>query len=162
MATTRKTFSAATDDDQQQPAETGPTRYPCHANRCPMAGAIFPAGAKHGECRYHYGANFSDWPRITQVILDWDCVSREINIGRQMLTGVFAKDPRVLEQKFLEALDRLRPAVASGGWGDTFNRKKGENYEDWVRMLERFIDDRLRRTLAPAHEQATMREWTTQ
>lgn len=122
--------------------------YPCSANNCPMPGTMHPdqvLGEKtRGVCAWHYGAATSDWPRITQVLNDWACVSEEIQACRQAhCDPATALDLKALRSLYAQAVERLRPAVQMGGWGDQFEPRPGEHYDAWGHRLTAFIGARV-------------------
>lgn len=124
-------------------------RFPCFATGCPMPGTIFPGagvggtGDRPGECAWHYGVQPTDIPRVTQVLQDWLCVAREVNAARRAQYGEAASSPRALDALFEQAVQRLRPHVQAGGWGDQFERQPGEDYRRWGQRLEAFIGGRV-------------------
>lgn len=152
----RKQFNAA--DDAPAPVEETKARFACAANDCAMPGTIFPASAREGVCGWHYGVQGSQWPRVTQVLRDWECVAFEINDGRRALIGPGAADPKFQDRRFYEAVARLRPAVNAGGWGSTFEAQAGEHYENWVKRLEKFLADQVHRGLGGQTQIASTRE----
>jgi hypothetical protein len=128
--------------------ETGsyasPKTYRCVANNCPMPGSISGIGEGGGVCAWHYGANASDWPRITQKLLDWGCVTFEVNECRRIHTeSESAYNARAIADAFAAACQRLQPQ-AGAWWDDTLKPgllKSGfpESYRDWGNRLERFV-----------------------
>ena len=143
---TRKTFN----DDDDSIANAIPHRpvrtYACSANQCPMSGAIF-ASTGTGVCAYHYGTHGSDWPRITQTLLDWAIVSEEISHARRLFCNPStAADPAHLAKEFTAATQRvqsgagswwpeLKPQLTRGGQMDTFS--------SWINRLEAFLGQRV-------------------
>lgn len=147
------TYRGGRVDDDPLPDERPARRYPCAAHQCPMPGTLFPGGGK-GVCAWHYGANSSDWPRITGKLLEWACVTYEVNEARRVLTGDNAANPVVLEALFAAAWERLQPLVS--GWEDQLKpgnirwrdatqpagyRDSGmrESYSDWAKRLNEFV-----------------------
>lgn len=129
----------------QQPPPTV-QRYPCFADGCPMAGTIFPNGTadgKPGVCAFHYAANPTDIPKITQVLNDWQCVANEIRAARRCVTGPAAADPATQDREQALAWGRLGPVVQRGGWGDVLAPRPGEHYGEWAKHLERFLGARV-------------------
>jgi hypothetical protein len=139
--------------DGDEPTEPPAQRYPCSAHQCPMPGTLFTGGTK-GMCAWHYGSNASDWPRITGKLLDWACVTYEVNEARRALTGEAAANPAALASLFSAAWERLQPLVP--GWEEqlrpgnirwrdatqpTGYRDTGfrETYADWAKRLEAFV-----------------------
>lgn len=125
----------------------------CFASGCPMPGVI-SLGGRSWNCGWHHLAVPSDIPRITQVLKDWECLTYEINVGRAVLTGKYAADPKAQNEHFAAAQARVLEATAGGGWGDTF-AAKGLDYRTWMLRLERFLGQRVHITLGYAHETAT-------
>jgi hypothetical protein len=144
----------------EEPVEDKPNRprYPCFAEGCPMAGTIFPGagvggtGDRPGTCAWHYGIVPTDIPKVTRVLLDWQCVAVEVREARRALTGEIASDPKALAIAFSTAWERLQPLVT--GWEDqlapgTIRTSKGadtrhrQSYGDWAKHLERFIGARV-------------------
>jgi hypothetical protein len=136
-------------------------RYPCFADQCPMPGTIFggTTGTKDeaGTCGWHYGILPSDIPKVTRVLLDWRCVSFEINEARRVLTGEKAADPKGLQTAFENAWERLKPACGST-WEAELRpgpartsrgeiRPFAEDYSAWAKRLERFIGSRVAEVL---------------
>lgn len=139
-------------------------RFPCFANGCPMPGTIFEGviqGHKHtgefattepGTCAWHFGVVPGDIPKVTRALLDWQCVSAEINRARRNLTGDLARDPAGLQREFDAAWQRMRDQV--GPWEaelqpGTIRTSKGvdtghrQSYADWAKHLERFLGARV-------------------
>jgi len=135
-----------------EPTEPQRMRYPCMARQCMMPGSIFPAGAKEGVCAWHYGTNASDWPRITQILLDWGCVAYEINEARRVFTDPETRcAPKVLDQLYKTAWERLQPLVP--GWEDALAPGKtkagfAESYGDWARRLEKFLGTQVHASIS--------------
>lgn len=120
------------------------TRYPCAAQQCPMPGTLYPSGSRDGLCAWHYGTLASDWPRISQVLVDWGCVSYEVDECRRVHTASeSAADPKAQETLFANAVERLRPLVAASGWGPELEPKADERYANWGRRLEEFLGARV-------------------
>lgn len=130
------------DDDSEDlpPNKPARTRYECCANLCPMPGTMFPSGGR-GICCFHYATNASDWPRITQVLNDWRCVTFEINECRRVLCDQdLCTDVKAQNDAYRNAWDRLRPALDMGGWSlNHLEPKPGEGYSGWARRLDEFI-----------------------
>ncbi len=126
-------------------------RYPCAANQCPMPGTIFPGNTRSWVCVYHCNAHSGDWPRITQILLDWQCVTSEINAARRALTGESARDPVAIDAAFAAGWQRLEPLA--GDWAEQLRpgniRVRGvesrhrESYGDWANRLTEFIGGRV-------------------
>jgi len=130
------------DADDQQPSTPARMRYECCANGCPMPGAMFPSGStKGGICHYHYATNPSDWPRITQVLNDWRCITAEINECRRVLCDQdLCCDVKVQNERYAEAWKRLHPALIAGGWHEgELAPSPGLSYGEWARGLENFM-----------------------
>jgi len=122
--------------------------YRCSGHGCPMPGAIFDnPGQLTGVCAYHYAANPSDWPRITQALTDWACVTDEINACRQIHTDPeTATSPGTIARQFEAAVARLEPLV--GTWWDQLKPQPGrggrmDDYRSWGLRLDRFIGARV-------------------
>ena len=134
-------------------------RYPCFANGCPMPGTIWPGavqggtGDEPGTCAWHYGVQTHDIPKVTRVLLDWQCVSFEVNEARRAHTSSeLACNPKALADAFAAAWERLQPQV--GEWAEelrpgTARNSRGdrlghrEDYASWARRLERFLGARV-------------------
>lgn len=133
-------------------------RYTCFATGCPMPGTLFPDHAKSGVCAWHYAVQPTDIPKVTTQLQAWECVAREIQTARRLLTGPAAADPAAQEAEFAMAWNRLRPLL-SAGWEtelvpgractskgvDTGNR---QSYGDWAKHLERFLGARVAEVLS--------------
>jgi hypothetical protein len=132
-----------TPDDQQQ--EPQRARFECQAAGCPMPGTMFPGSATRGVCAWHYATNASDWPRITQALTDWRCVSSEINQARRVLCDPdICTDVRAQDAEFRAAWQRLEPAMAAGGWKpDDYAPARGESYGSWANRLQHFLAARI-------------------
>lgn len=132
--------------DENAPLNTGTYRpekpqFACTADQCPAPGTIFP-GATHGGgrglCVFHYGANASDWPRITQVLKDWECVGYEFRECRRVMCDpATATDPRAQNALFGIAWKRLQPLVA--GYEGELAPRADDRYDRWGRRLEEFV-----------------------
>lgn len=139
-------------------------RYPCFAEQCPMPGTIFSNGTdKAGTCAWHYGVMPSDIPKVTRVLLDWQCVSSEIRAARRCLTGPMASDPAGLQREFEAAWQRVRGVA--GAWETelapgTIRTAKGvdtghpQSYADWAKHLERFLGARVVEVLSTQRRRA--------
>lgn len=118
-------------------------RYPCFADGCPMPGTMWatPSTSKPGACVYHYAAVEGDIPRITHQLQAWDCVAREIDRARAVLTGATANDARAQNAEFALAWGRLQPMLDAGWEKDL--RPDGMEYGAWAKHLERFLGARI-------------------
>lgn len=122
-------------------------RYACAANRCFMPGTISGEGGS-GLCAYHYATNPGDWTRITQILLDWEIVTAEINACRTLLTDkTKATRPDLINAEFKRAWQRVKGGA--GPWLDQLKpqptREGGpmDSYGTWALRLERFIGQRV-------------------
>lgn len=124
-------------------------RYPCFATGCPMPGTIWPgvtqgAGDQPGSCAWHYGVQPLNIPRVTQVLKDWGSVAYEVDECRRVHTSSeTACSPKAQDAAFRIAVERLRPHVQAGGWGDEFEARPGERYAGWGSRLEAFLGARV-------------------
>lgn len=145
------------------PHTPAPRRYRCFADNCPMPGSITVDGQGGPACAWHYGVVPNDIPKVTRVLVDWQCVSFEIREARRCLTGELATDPIGLQHAFSSAWERMKPLVA--GWEEqlapgTIRTSKGvdtglrQGYGDWVKHLERFIGARVVEVLSTHHRRA--------
>lgn len=130
------------------------TEYRCAANSCPMFGALARSGSADFFCCYHHGAEARDWPRITQVLIDWDCVAVEANRARCAMLQV-TTPPKALD----EAWARLRQLI-QGGWTKDLE-PRGESYRDWGRRLEKFLLARVKGDAPLPREPDLESEWGT-
>lgn len=148
---------------EQEPPKPQRLRYPCFAAGCPMPGTIF-LGAVQGEkaegsgcCNWHFGVQPNDIPKVTQRLVDWQCVSAEVNAARRFLTGEQASSPKAVDEAFRAAWARLQPVARS--WeselqpGRARTSKEAivwhdESYGDWARRLERFLGSRIAEVLS--------------
>lgn len=121
-------------------------RYDCIAHQCPMPGTISGEGAK-GICTYHYNTHGTDWPRISQTLLDWSILTEEINLCRSLhCNPANITNPDVLEHEFRLAVDRV--LQGAGTWADELKPGlsrggKPESYQVWVYRLECFMGQRV-------------------
>jgi len=116
-------------------------QYRCFVNQCPMTGGIFLSGSQGpGICGHHYGTTGHDIVRVTQTLLDWECVTYEINLCRSALLKV-----DVDREAVAKSWTRLQPALSRGGWGDEL-APSGESYPQWGQKLERFLEARVKET----------------
>ena len=125
----------------------------CFADGCTMPGTI-SVGGKTWCCAWHHGVLPTDIPRVTQVLRDWECLTYEINIGRRVLTGPHACDPKAQNKAFAEAVRRVGDATGEGGWGDRFEHREGQDYRAWLLGLERFLGGRVLIALGYANAEA--------
>lgn len=138
-------------DEDGGPVQAAPKRisYPCWADECPMPGTIFLDGVR-GICAWHYGRVGDDIPKVTRAILNWDCVQREINAGRRVLTAPDTlANPKALDAALRDAWERMKPAVLDSGWKPRLEPRQGERYGEWVRRIERFLSNRIKESLKP-------------
>lgn len=130
-------------------------RYPCFATGCPMPGTIFTGTTDSpGTCAWHYGVLPTDIPKVTQRLLDWECVSLEINAARRVLTGDKACDPKAQDDAMAEGWARLQPAMAAGGWSNELAPRDGERLGQWSRRLEAFLGARVVEVLSTNQRRA--------
>lgn len=147
MATTRKPFNPSVDPEAIDDAPSGKVLHgACFAAGCPMPGSM-SSGGNSWSCAWHYAAQPSTIPRITQVLRDWECLTYEINAGRRALTGKHCADPKVLHDLYIEAQERVKVATAAGGWADAFDGA-GMDYRTWLYKLDMFLGQRVALTLA--------------
>lgn len=113
--------------------------YRCLVSFCPMTGAIFLAGPNApGICSHHFGATGHDIPRITQILVDWECLTYEINACRRAHREV------VLDKAALaKAWTRLQPALGAD-WVAELTPPPGCSYRHWGQRLEKFMDARVK------------------
>lgn len=124
-------------------------RYDCAAHNCPMVGSIFESGSQGaGICAYHFGANPTDWPRISQALHDWACVTDEIRECRRAHTdAATALNPGELQRLFAQAQARVEPLV--GTWWDQLKpqahgrHNTPDTYRSWGQRLESFIGSKV-------------------
>lgn len=117
-------------------------RYPCFADGCPMAGTMFTtlgtSPGQKGSCPMHWQAAPVAIPAITQRLLDWGFVAREIDAARALLTGEYAASPRVHALHHGQAWARLL-AQLSPEWAAVLRPLQAEDLGLWARRLERFL-----------------------
>lgn len=141
-----------------------PRRYPCFAAGCPMPGTIFlgagvgGTGDAQGSCAWHYAVQPHDIPKVTRVLLDWQCVAYEVREARRAHTSSeLASNPQGLADAFDAAWQRVQPLVP--GWEDELRpgiarSSKGEalghreDYRAWGQRLERFLGARVVESLS--------------
>jgi hypothetical protein len=135
---TRQKFS---EDAPAGPANDVPKTmvYRCAAHRCRMPGTIY-LGGPDGQCWLHARAKPSDWPRITQVLVDWDMVVEEALLARRTMIGVWANDPKKQNELMAEAWNRIRGALPL--W-ETELAPFGGDFGQWGRKLEAFLAGRV-------------------
>ena len=116
--------------------------YRCLVSFCPMTGGIFLAGPHApGICAYHYGTTGREVERVTQVLLDWECVTYEINACRSAHRNVYI-DKAALAKAWI----RLQPALGAG-WAVELAPPALCNYGQWGRRLEKFLEARVREVI---------------
>ena len=127
---------------------TGGPRFKCAANGCNLAGTIFESsGQKQGACVYHYAASTNDWPKITAVLTEWECLSSEIDLCRSILTNPkTCSDHKTIDNEFRAAIARLEPIVET--WWDDLKPQAGrggrtDDYRSWCQRLERFLGGKV-------------------
>lgn len=170
----RKDFDEYRGGALSEPKLKSVRRYPCFADGCPMPGTIFPGetqgtGDKLGTCAWHYGVLPNDIPKVTRVLLDWDCVNAEVNEARSVLTGPNAADVRALQAAFDAAWARLLPRAS--GWEEqlrpstiksrdpvtrlrTVDSGMRESYADWAKRLTEFLGARVVEVLSTHQRRA--------
>ena len=117
-------------------------RYPCAARGCPMSGAIFSNGIK-GICLYHYEGYAPDWPRITQVLNDWHCVTEEINAARRAQVDPATRlNSTAMKNEFAKAWGVLQPLAPN--WSEQLQPLPDQTYAQWGRHLEKFMTEILK------------------
>lgn len=114
-------------------------QYRCLVSFCPMTGAIFLAGPHApGICGFHFGTVGHELPRVTQILLDWECVTYEINACRRAHREV------VIDKHALaKAWTRLQPALGET-WEAELAPAAGSSYAQWGLQLNKFLDARVR------------------
>jgi hypothetical protein len=121
-------------------------RYQCAAHQCPMPGSVSGEGWS-GVCAYHYGTHGTDWPRITQALLDWVILSQEVEHCRRLhCDPANVARPDVLEHEYHLAVQRVMRGA--GTWADeikpgTSRSGQPESYQAWVYRLECFLGQRV-------------------
>lgn len=121
-------------------------RYQCAAHQCPMPGTISGEGGS-GICVYHYNTHGTDWPRISQTLLDWAILTDEINHCRSiMCNSATATKPDLIAQEYASAWNRIKDHL--GTWTDELKPQptKGghmDSYGSWTLRLERFMGQRV-------------------
>ena len=146
MATAKRTsFSESNSFVDVIPANQ-PKRYACAAHQCPMAGTLSGEGG-HGVCAYHCATNPKDWGHISRTLIDWQCVTDEINACRRTHTNPeTATDPGLIARLYAQAWVRLEPLI--GTWEKDIRPqpdKSGstEGYQAWGLRLECFLGGRV-------------------
>lgn len=142
---TRRTF---TEDESIADAipHKAVRRYACAAHQCPMAGTISGEGGK-GICAYHYNTHGTDWPRITQTLLDWAILGDEVNHCRSLhCDPANTTKPDVLEAEFKLAVERV--LQGAGHWINELQPGKSrrgdpETYQVWAYRMECFLGQRV-------------------
>ena len=143
---TRKSFNADDDSIANAIPHIPVKRYECAAHRCPMAGTISGEGGS-GICAYHYNTHSGDWPRITQVLLDWAVVTEEINHCRTVLCNpATAANPAAIAEEFAKAAERV--LQGAGSWTEDLKPQltrgnQMDSYGSWTNRLECFIGQRV-------------------
>lgn len=114
-------------------------QYRCKVSFCPMTGGIFLAGPHApGVCAYHYGTTGREEEQVTQILLDWECVTYEINACRSAHLKVD------LDKDALpKAWTRLQPALGAG-WAAELAPPAACSYAAWGHRLEKFLEARVR------------------
>lgn len=122
--------------------DTSSPQYRCLVNLCPMTGGIFLNGPQApGICAFHHGGAGSDMPRVTQILLDWECVTYEVNLWRCSVMQV-----ELDKQALAKAWTRLQPALGEA-WSAELAPAAGVGYVQWGHKLERFLLARVKEAL---------------
>lgn len=142
----RAHFSEDEDAAALPPAEPQRLRFPCAAHQCPMVGAIFVGGPDApGQCMFHAREPANDWPKITQALKDWECVTTAILRARRVLASQDASSDGALHQRTLKAeWEAMLPAVLGSGWKTRVEPRLLETLGEWTRRLEGFLHARVR------------------
>lgn len=143
---TRKTFDegeSIADAISHKPIR----RYQCGANQCPMPGTMSGEGG-NGVCAYHYGTHSTDWPRITQVLLDWANVTDEVNRHRTLACNpATATDTKLMDGEFKTGVERVLQWAGSNWEADLKPQltrgKRMDTYSTWAYRLECFVGQRV-------------------
>lgn len=113
--------------------------YRCLVSFCPMTGGIFLAGPHApGICAYHYGTTGREGELVTQILLDWECVTYEINACRSAHRKV-----DIDKAALAKAWTRLQPALGAD-WLADLTPPPGCSYRQWGHQLEKFLEARVK------------------
>lgn len=116
--------------------------YRCLVSFCPMTGGIFLAGPHApGICGYHYGTSGHELPRVTQILLDWECVTYEVNACRRA-----HREVNVDKAALAKAWTRLQPALGET-WSAALAPAAGSSYAHWGHQLQKFLEARVREAI---------------
>lgn len=122
--------------------------FKCAAHGCNMAGTLFESiGQRSGTCVYHHAASPHDWPKITQVLTEWECLTAEINRCRSILTNPkTCTDYKTIDSEFRAAAARVEQAT--GAWWSDLKPQRGkaghmDDYRSWCQRLELFMGGRV-------------------
>ena len=93
-------------------------------------------------CGYHYDALPQDWPRVTQKLADWQCVTDEILAARRaQIDKKTCLDQAAMDLELVKAWRFLKPQVPA--WIEQLQPLPNQTYRDWGKMLEKFMNVRL-------------------
>ncbi|QRF60226.1 hypothetical protein [Variovorax paradoxus] len=127
--------------------ETDGRQYRCLVNFCPMTGGIFLAGPHApGICCYHYGMTGREVERVTQILLDWECVTYEINACRTAHLKV-----EIDKAALAKAWTRLQPALG-GQYAAELAPPVDCSYGQWGHRLVKFVEARVREAIQKKQE----------
>lgn len=139
-------------EDAPAAASEAPTRhmrYPCAAHQCPMPGTIFPGGGRDGACAWHAMESPRHWPRITQAIVDWQCVQQAISrMQRVAIDPEICADVKAQEDAMAAEWLALFAAVQGAGWEPRLRPLKGETPSCWAYRLRLFLVARVKEYIA--------------
>ena len=118
-------------------------RYQCAAHNCPMVGSIFPGGGQSGVCGYHYDTQAHEWRRTTQILIDWACVTDEINAARRaQINPKTSLNAVAMQNEFTRAWRTLEPLA--NNWTEQLRPLPNMTYAQWGRHLEKFMNEILK------------------
>jgi len=150
MAYANRRYGFNDDDNAPEQQQAAPVnRMACSAHGCTLAGAILNhPGEPSGLCAYHHAANPHDWPKVTQKMNDWSCVTEAITDCRRIHSRPeTAANSRLIAEKYALAVAKLKAFAVD--WTDELAPKNDhsgtvETYRAWGLRLERFLFKQLR------------------
>lgn len=148
---TRKAFDEDT-FDAPVATDNKPFTYRCSAMGCRLTGAISSEAGKN-LCAQHYGHIFEDFGKVTEIIQDWNCITREIARGRSFMNTTASMKPALVEQAFAEAYSRLSELTANSEWAESLQPQatrsgKLDDYPSWILRLENVLTKIVERSLS--------------
>jgi len=155
---TPKFIAGGADNATNSEASTRTMRYPCAAHQCPMPGTIFLGGSREGACAWHALENPRHWPRITQAILDWQCVQQAINRMQRAIVAPETCADAAAQDAAMDAEWRWLLPYVRADWAPRLQPGTGESPTHWAYRMRMFLGARIKESVGGGKGAGTVDE----